>query len=200
MNTEMQIKARNDFKKDLYKLMNDSVFSKMMENLRKRVDVKLVRSTEEDKLCSLLSTPSYAGHQSMQTECNYSTQTLIHCQSTWKCKISTRTWAGMLISTTQVTIQKITPVTLMVNKRSWQDEGRVCCCRLCRGLRSKMYSIMRPDEVEHCKAKGVKKTSYNRGSVVSSTRRCYLSKRRSGTGWRCCIAKATLSTACISTR
>ena len=60
MNTELRKKATNNFEKDLYKLMNNSVFGKTMENLRKRVNVKLVRANEEDKLRRLIASPSFA--------------------------------------------------------------------------------------------------------------------------------------------
>ena len=60
MNTELRKKAASDIEKDLYKLMNNSVFGKTMENLRKRVHVKLVRSHEEDKLKRLIASPAFA--------------------------------------------------------------------------------------------------------------------------------------------
>ena len=60
MNTELRKQTTSDFEKDLYKLMNNSVFGKTMENLRKRVDVKLVRTSEEDELKRLIASPAFA--------------------------------------------------------------------------------------------------------------------------------------------
>lgn len=60
MNTELRKKATSAFKKDPYKWMNNSVFGETKENLRKRVDVKLVQSHDVDKLRCLISSPAFA--------------------------------------------------------------------------------------------------------------------------------------------
>ena len=57
MNTELRKLAKNDFVKDLFKLMNNSVFGKTMENIRKHRDIKLV--TTDKKRSKLISEPNY---------------------------------------------------------------------------------------------------------------------------------------------
>lgn len=57
INTEYRTKAKNDFEKDYFKLMNNSVFGKTMENVRGRVDVKICRT--EDKKLKWSSKPNY---------------------------------------------------------------------------------------------------------------------------------------------
>ena len=56
-NTNLRAKAKNNFEKDFYKLMNNSVFGKTMENIRNRVNVKLVNT--ENKLRKLVSKPNF---------------------------------------------------------------------------------------------------------------------------------------------
>ena len=57
MNTELRKLIRNDFEKDLFKLMNNLVFGKTMENIRKHRDIKLV--TTDKKRSKLVSEPNY---------------------------------------------------------------------------------------------------------------------------------------------
>ena len=57
MNTKLRKEAKNDFEKDFFKLMNNSVFRKTMENVRKHRDIKLL--TTDEKRNKLVSDPNY---------------------------------------------------------------------------------------------------------------------------------------------
>ena len=56
-NTELRKNAKNAFEKDFFKLMNNSVFGKTMENVRNRGDLKLVVTEERRK--KLVTEPNY---------------------------------------------------------------------------------------------------------------------------------------------
>ena len=57
MNTELRKLPKDDFEKDLFKLMNNAVFRKIMENIRKHRNIKLV--TTDKKRNKLVSEPNY---------------------------------------------------------------------------------------------------------------------------------------------
>ena len=46
-NTEKRMNAANDFEKDFFKLMINSVYGKTMENLRKRINVRLINNAKD---------------------------------------------------------------------------------------------------------------------------------------------------------
>ena len=57
MNTELRKKAKNDFNKDFFMLMNNAVFGKTTENVRKHRDIKLVITDKRRN--QLVSKPNY---------------------------------------------------------------------------------------------------------------------------------------------
>ena len=57
LNTDLRTKAKNEFEKDFFKLMNSSVFGKMMENIRNRSVIKLV--TDKIKAEKLAAKPNF---------------------------------------------------------------------------------------------------------------------------------------------
>ena len=57
VNMELRKKATNDFEKDFFKLMNNAVFGKTMENVRKHRDIKIVKT--DKKRNKLVSEPNF---------------------------------------------------------------------------------------------------------------------------------------------
>ena len=57
MNTELRKEAKNDLEKDFFRLRNNAVFGKTMENVRKQRDIKLVITNKRRNY--LVSEPNY---------------------------------------------------------------------------------------------------------------------------------------------
>ena len=60
-NNEKRMNAANDFEKGFFKLMINSVYGKTMENLRKRINVRLVNKAED--FLKYTSRPTYITHK-----------------------------------------------------------------------------------------------------------------------------------------
>ena len=57
MNTKLKQKTKNNFEKDFFKLLNNAVFGKSMENVRKYRNIELV--TTERRRNYLVSEPNF---------------------------------------------------------------------------------------------------------------------------------------------
>ena len=61
MNTKLRKEAKNDFEKDFFKLLNNSVFGRTMENVGNYRDITLVTTNKRRR--RLVSEPNYHTHK-----------------------------------------------------------------------------------------------------------------------------------------
>ena len=90
MNTKLRKEAKNDFEKDFFKLMNNSVFGKTMENVRNHRDIKIVTTNRQRN--RLASEPNY------HTTKYISKNLLIMEMKTIEVKMNKPIYLGMSIS------------------------------------------------------------------------------------------------------
>ena len=88
-NTKKRAGAKNAFEKDFFKLANNAVFGKTMENLRKRSNIQLV--TDPEEMLRLASRPTYVSHKIF-----HQNLVAVHCKKT-KLRLDKPSYVGMVI-------------------------------------------------------------------------------------------------------
>ena len=142
--------ATNEYKKDFFKLMNNSVFGKMMENIRNRVDVTLVNDRDRGK--KLAAKPNFE-------YCTVFDENLlgIHMKKTELVMnkllvINKPVYLGMCI----LDLSKILMYDFQYNEAGGESNDEFV------GLRAKLYSYKMLEGKESKKCKGVKKSVMNK--------------------------------------
>ena len=116
MNTKLRTEAKNDFEKDFFKLMNNSVFGKTMENVRNHGDIKLV--TTDERRNKLVSEPNY--HKT-----KYFSENLLAIEMRkTKIKMNKPVYLGQAILDIRKTLMYEFEYDYI--KRKYQEKARLC--------------------------------------------------------------------------
>ena len=116
VNTELRKKATNDYEKDFFKLMNNAVFGKTMENVRKHRDIKLVKT--DKKRNKLVSEPNF--HTMKLTDNNLS---MIEMRKV-KVKMNKPIYLGLsILDISQITIYEFWYDYVKIK---YEDKARLC--------------------------------------------------------------------------
>ena len=71
-NTQERNKAKNDFEKDFYNLLNNAFYGKTMENFRNRIKVEFIKKDDTNKIAKQQSKLTFSGiHKSYENYDNY---------------------------------------------------------------------------------------------------------------------------------
>ena len=116
MNTKLRTEAKNDFEKDFFKLMNNSVFGKTMENVRNHRDIKLV--TTDERRNKLVSEPNY------HTTKYFSENLLAIEMRKTKIKMNKPVYLGQAILDIRKTLMYEFEYDYI--KRKYQEKARLC--------------------------------------------------------------------------
>ena len=91
-NTELRRASKNDFEKDFFKLMNNSVYGKTMENVRNRLDIKIVTgSDKDDRVRRINANPTFDRAEIINEDL-----VLVHVKRT-RVHLNKPVYAGMVI-------------------------------------------------------------------------------------------------------
>ena len=138
LNTDLRTVPKNEFEKDFFKLMNNSVFGKTMENIRNRVDIKLVSNKKQAE--KLSAKPNF-------NHCNIFSEDLvaIHMKKT-KLVFNKPVYLGMCILDLSKTLKYDFHYNYI--KRKYGDKAKL----LFTASDSLMYEIQTEDFIKHISA------------------------------------------------
>ena len=195
MNTKLRTEAKNYFEKDFFKLMNNSISGKTMENVRKHRDINLV--TTDKRRNQLLSERNYHTPKCFDGNRNGKTRVKINkpiypklCfmdSESFVIYIRTEDFYKDIVNdveewfeTSNYSKDNNRPLPIGSNKKVisiFKDELGGKIMKEFVGLRAKIYSYLMDDDAEQKKAKGTKKCIIKRILTFKDYKDCLFNNK-----------------------